>query len=63
MFVYDTLAANPVTIYSKENIKVQRCGEIISIYKNNSLLFRTHQPNKVNPAFIMKVVDKLLKQI
>ncbi len=62
MNVYDTLAPNPFTIYSKENVKVQRCGEVISIYKNNNVVFRSHQPNKVNPNLIIKIVDKILQE-
>ncbi len=59
--VYDTLATGPTTIYRKQDISVERCGEVISIYKNNSLIMRSYQPNKVNGVFIMKIVDKLLK--
>jgi len=62
MLVYDTLAPNPCTIYSKENVKVQRCGEIISIFKGNNVIFRSYQPNKVNPNLIIKIVDKILQE-
>lgn len=60
--VYDTLSQNPMTIYRKDNISVLRCGEIITFYKNNNIVMKTHQPNKVNSVFIMKIVDRLLNQ-
>lgn len=60
MNVYDTLSQNPMTIYNKGDIKVIRCGELIFFYKQNDLMFKSLQPNKVNSNLIMKIVDKIL---
>lgn len=59
--VYDTLANGPTVIYQKQNVKVFRCGELLFFYKDNNLLFKSFQPNKVNSTLIMRIVDKISK--
>jgi hypothetical protein len=60
--VYDTLANGPTVIYQKQNVKVFRCGELLFFYKDNNMLFKSPQPNRVNSVFIMKIVDRILSQ-